>query len=57
MNYNIYENGEHINTIVASPAFVEQYCAENGYTYELREDEQQEEYYTVEEALRALIGG
>lgn len=34
MDYKIFENGEHINTIFADEAFVEMYCAENGYTYE-----------------------
>ena len=34
MRYKIFKDGELINTIVAEPDFVEEYCAENGYTYE-----------------------
>ena len=34
-NYKIFENGKEINTIVADEAFCSEYCAENGYTYEL----------------------
>lgn len=34
MRYKIFKDGEQINTIVAEPDFVENYCAENGYTYE-----------------------
>lgn len=36
MNYEIYLDGEWINTIWAPENFVKQYCAENGYTYALR---------------------
>ena len=35
MNYRIYENGVHVNTIVSDPDFIDTYCSENGYTYEL----------------------
>ena len=35
MDYKIFENGEHINTIFADEAFVKAYCAANGYTYEV----------------------
>ena len=34
MNYKLLKNGEIINTIVASHAFVDAYCQEMGYTYE-----------------------
>ena len=36
MNYEIFSNGEWINTIWAPEKFVKQYCAENGYNYQLR---------------------
>ena len=39
MYYEIYENGELINTIVSSEEFVKRYCTENGYTYEAKEHE------------------
>lgn len=35
MNYKILKDGEEVNTIVAGPDFVEEYCSKNGYTYEL----------------------
>lgn len=35
MRYEILKNGEVVNTIVAGPDFVEEYCSKNGYTYEL----------------------
>ena len=35
MRYEILKDGEAINTIIADEPFVESYCAENGYTYEL----------------------
>ena len=35
MNYRILKDSEEINTIVADADFVEEYCSENGYTYEL----------------------
>lgn len=38
MNYIIYKDGQEINTIVAEPDFIDQYCTENGYTYEVRPD-------------------
>ena len=38
MTYKILQDGETINTIVASPAFVDTYCNEMGYTYELVEE-------------------
>ncbi len=35
MNYIIFENGAEINRIGASEAFISDYCARHGYTYEL----------------------
>ena len=37
MRYRILKNGEIINTIVADEAFVADYCAASGYTYESEE--------------------
>lgn len=37
MDWEIYENGEHINTIYGKEDFVKPYCEANGYTYTLRE--------------------
>lgn len=34
MDYKIFENGEHINTIFADEAFVKEFCAAYGYTFE-----------------------
>lgn len=34
MRYQIYANGEVVNTIEASETFVADYCARNGYTFE-----------------------
>ena len=39
MVYKIFENGTEINRIVADEAFVADYCAANGYTYELEAPE------------------
>ncbi len=36
--YKIFQNGDFINAIVASEEFIEAYCEENGYTYELVEE-------------------
>ena len=38
MIYKILKDGEVINTIVSSPVFVDAYCNEMGYTYELVEE-------------------
>ena len=35
MRYQIFKDGELINTIAAEADFAESYCAENGYTYEV----------------------
>lgn len=49
MIYKIFEDGEVINTIVASEDFVKTYCEENGYTYELEERPEPEPEPAVEE--------
>ena len=33
MDFKIFKDKEHINTIVATEDFVKDYCAKNGYTY------------------------
>lgn len=38
MNYEIYANGELINTIYGNESFVKSYCEKNGYTYRKREE-------------------
>lgn len=38
MKYNIYSNGEKINTIVSDEEFCKNYCEKNSYTYELIEE-------------------
>ena len=56
MEYNIFNNNELINTIVANESFVFAYCEEMGYTYSLAERpkrelspaEQREEAYNTE---------
>lgn len=35
MVYKLFKDGELVNTIVASPAFVDAYAMAMGYTYEL----------------------
>lgn len=37
MIYRILQQAEIVNTIEADELFVAQYCAQNGYTYELEE--------------------
>lgn len=51
MNYEIYKDGELINTIYANESFVIPYCEKNGYTYKLREEpvSEDEPAYTDEE--------
>ena len=39
--YKILKDDEEVNTIVAGPDFVEDYCTENGFTFEeVTEDSQ-----------------
>lgn len=37
MIYRILQQAEIVNTVEADELFVAQYCAQNGYTYELEE--------------------
>lgn len=58
MRYKIFENGEHINTIIADEDFVTSYCKENGYTFELEilpEPEPEETPMTDMDALAKAI--
>lgn len=63
MRYNIYNNGNKINTIVADEEFCKSYCERNSYTYELIEEpeippvEPETEEPTAEEILNAIVGG
>lgn len=55
MRYRILKNGEIINTIVADEAFVADYCAASGYTYESEEvPEPTPQPPTTEERVAAL---
>lgn len=54
MKYEIFENGNLINVIVASADFVAAYCAKNGYTYQLIAEPNTPEPPTQEERLAAL---
>lgn len=60
MIYKLLKDGETVNTIVASPQFVDAYCQEMGYTYELVPEPEQpdqpepEQEATVEERVTAL---
>ena len=38
MRYNIFKNGTFINSIASDLEFVNKYCSENNYTYELLEE-------------------
>lgn len=48
MVFDIFLNGELINTIVASEEFCEKYCSANGYTYELMPEPEPEPEPTPE---------
>ena len=59
MDYKIFENGEHINTICADEAFVIAYCALYGYTYEVVPEphvEPEEPEPTIEELINIMLG-
>lgn len=60
VRYKIFENGVEINVIIADEAFVTEYCAANGYTYELCELPESEPVVDTEptdtEVLNALLG-
>lgn len=60
MKFNIYSDGEKINTIVADEAFCKKYCEKNGYTYELVDEATNvpsQPEPTAEDMLNALAGG
>jgi hypothetical protein len=60
MDYKIFENGEHINTIFADEAFVIAYCTQFGYTYEVVPEPVPEPdpsaEPTIEDILNAMLG-
>lgn len=61
MIYKIFENDIEVNRIVADETFVTEYCAENGYTYELEPPIPKPEpaiidEYTDTDVLNALLG-
>lgn len=62
MIYKLLKDGETVNTIVASPGFVDAYCREMGYTYELVPEPEQPDQPepgqepTTEEILDVLLG-
>lgn len=55
MDYKIFENGAHINTIVADESFIIPYCTEHGYTYELVKQDVPQETILTPELLSAQI--
>lgn len=57
MKYDIFSNGEKINSIIADEGFCKQYCKENGYTYTLIPDVEKNPNIptTPEDQLRADI--
>lgn len=58
MVYKLFNGEELINTIVASPAFVDAYCAEMGYTYEEVpvSDADTKSGATADDVLNVLLG-
>lgn len=57
--YKILKDGEEVNTIVAGPDFVEDYCTKNGFTFEEVVEpvhEETEPEPTTEEILNAMLG-
>ena len=57
MIYKLFDqNGEEINTIVASAAFVDAYANEMGYTYKLIPETEPESEPTDTEVLNTLLG-
>ena len=57
---NIFEKGKRINRIVADEAFAAEYCAQNGYTYEMEPEPEPtppEKTYTADDLLAALLSG
>ena len=59
MKYEIYSNGEKINTIIADEAFCKKYCEKNGYTFEPVPDPAPtpDPEPSAEELLDILLGG
>ena len=58
MRFDIYADGNKINTIVSDEDFCKKYCHKNGYTYKLVESEiTPDEHFEVSpiEQLRADI--
>lgn len=57
MTYKLLKDGEVVNTIVGSEAFVFAYCKAMGYTYEEMPEEPKPELEpTTEELLDILLG-
>lgn len=59
MTYKLIKNGDVINTIVGSYAFITAYCDNMGYTFEEVPEEPKPDIKkepTTEEILNALLG-
>lgn len=59
MTYKLLKDGEVVNTIVGSAAFVTAYCEAMGYTYEIVTDPEvpePEPQPTTEDILNVLLG-
>ena len=54
MRYQILQNGDLVNTIIADEAFVAKYCAANGYTFEKEDLKDLTSPPTTEERVTAL---
>lgn len=56
MVYNIFKDGQKINSIVASETFVSEYCEKNGYTYEedIRPEPEPDLQPTLDERVQTL---
>ena len=58
MIYNIYENEELINSIVADEEFIKKYCEDNNYTYaifEMPEPEDEPQELTQLDRIEAQV--
>jgi len=49
MDWYIFKDGLLVNVIHADETFVKKYCAERGYTYELRQEEEVKEEEPTED--------